>query len=440
MNNPRIYLVIDTFHPYVGGAEKQALTQGQGLRERGYQVTIVTFHYDKTWLKHEAIEGVPVIRVAGRLLGSRKRLPRVLQKLLYLLAMEVMAWTLWWHRKHYDILHVYQLSLLALPTALVCRLTGKPMIVALRSAGTGGVTKSLNRAMHIAGPQNTNMQPMQVNGQSWVDTDLEGLERFGKPVARFTCSLLHRIHAVVVILSSRMKGHLAAHGFQRLDTQLIPNAVNTTRFHPVPSDNFLDERMGVVICVSQLRYEKGIDVLLQAWYLVQEQLPQHQQARLIIVGNGPIQTQLEDMAKALNIADSVEFTGLCSDVPAQLHRASLAVLSSRWEGMPNAVLEAMACGLPCVATRVSGSEDIIQPGVNGLLVEPEDYHGLAQALLTLLNNPLLVRNYGHAARATVENHYSLEHITDRYIELYRRIADRRYSITEERPSYEIYNR
>ncbi|MDQ6659502.1 MAG: glycosyltransferase, partial [Chloroflexota bacterium] len=190
------------------------------------------------------------------------------------------------------------------------------------------------------------------------------------------------------------------------------------------------------VCVSGLRYEKGIDVLLQAWHQVHKQAPQ---ARLIIVGKGGLQTQLEHMAKALDIADSVEFTGMQSDIPSQLHRGSLAVLPSRWEGMPNAVLEAMACSLPCVATRVSGSEDIIQHGVNGLLVEPEDYHGMAEALLTLLCDPALVKKYGYAARETIERHYSLEQIIDRYVELYQKIVYHRLQVAEDRPAAKIYH-
>src|SRR5947207_12456043 len=253
----------------------------------------------------------------------------------------------------------------------------------------------------------------------------------GKPVVRFTRFLLDHIHAVVVVLSSRMKGHLAAHGFYLSDLQLIPNGVDTARFHPRDSNTATDERAQVVVCVSKLRYEKGIDVLLQAWRLVQEHLPQATQAQLIIVGDGPLQTQLERMAEALGITESVEFAGLQSNIPAQLHRGRLAVLPSRWEGMPNALLEAMASGSACVATRVSGSEDAIEHGVNGLLVEPEDYQGMSQALLTLLHDPLLAQEYGQAARTTSEKYYSLEHIIDRYIELYQRIAHGRKQIIEE---------
>ncbi len=222
-----------------------------------------------------------------------------------------------------------------------------------------------------------------------------------------------------------MKGYLATHDFHLPGVQLIPNGVDITRFNPIHATTPIDERAYVVVCISKLRYEKGIDVLLQAWQMVHEQAPQ---AQLIIVGSGYLQTQLECMAKALGTAASVEFAGLQSDVPAQLHRGGLAVLPSRWEGMPNALLEAMACGLPCVATRVSGSEELLQHGVNGLLVEPEDYQGLAQALLTLLHNPVLAQKYGQAARETVERHYSLDRIMDRYVELYQRIAEHRYQI------------
>ena len=101
--------------------------------------------------------------------------------------------------------------------------------------------------------------------------------------------------------------------------------------------------------------------------------------------------------------------------------------------MPNALLEAMACGLACVARRVSGSEEIIEHGVNGLLVEPEDYQGMAQALLTLLRDPVLIREYGRAARETIERHYSIEQVIDRYVELYQSVTGCSYQ-TREKPT------
>src|SRR5260370_23155047 len=211
-----------------------------------------------------------------------------------------------------------------------------------------------------------------------------------------------------------MKDYLVTHDFALLHVQLIPNGVNISRFMLANAQCPLTELVEVVVCVYRLSYEKGIDVLLQAWYIVHEHAPQ---ARLIIVGIGPLQSQLERLAAALDIAEWVEFAGLQHDVVAQFQRGAVAVLPSRIEGMPNALLEAMACGLACVATRVSGSEDIIQHEVNGLLVESEDYQGLAQALLALFRDPRLAEKYGQEARATIEQHYALEHITDTYVEL-----------------------
>lgn len=422
MSTPRIYIAIATFYPLIGGAEVQAHLQGCTLRERGYEATIVTFRHDKQWPSREVIAGVPVTRVAGTLLGDRKHLPKAFRKLLYMLALFVMGWTLWCHRHRYDILHVYQLSLLTLPAALVCRLTGKPMIIAVRSSGSGKGTGIHRTASLVAGPLDPTTPWLRIDERTWGDGELESFVRLGKFVVQLTRSLLTEIQAVVVVLSSRMKHYLAAHDFLLPNMQLIPNGVDTSRFCPISGNAINSTRAHVVVCVSNLRYEKGIDVLLQAWHLVHEQSPQ---TRLIIVGDGPLQSQLECMAEALSIADSVEFAGLQSNIPAQLHRGGIAVLPSRSEGMPNAVLEAMACGLPCVATRVSGSEDIIEHEVNGLLVEPEDYEGLAQALLTLLRNPAVVQRYGDAARSTIEKRYGLDHITDMYIELYQRVFTRK---------------
>ena len=153
MSNPRIYIAIGTFHPLVGGAERQALLQGRALRERGYDATIVTLRHNRAWPKHDAVEGVPVyfqttlthiepvegvpvVRVAGMVLGGRENLPTPLRRLAYLLGVLILGWALWWRRQSYDILHVYQLNLLILPAALVSGFVSKPLIVALRCASS----------------------------------------------------------------------------------------------------------------------------------------------------------------------------------------------------------------------------------------------------------------------------------------------------------------
>jgi glycosyltransferase involved in cell wall biosynthesis len=435
MENPRVLIAIATFHPIVGGAERQALAQGRSLRQKGLEATIITFRHSRSWAARDTMDGVPIIRIAGLFLGRREKLPRALQKLLYFVAMLMMGWAVWRYRHCYDVLHVYQLNVLALPTALACYLSGKPMIIAIRCADAGKKASTRSRLQPIVGPLEVSSAVLLVDGDARVEGDLKDLERLGRPVKRFTRYLLERNHAVVIILSSRMRDYLAAHDFALPETRLIPNGVDLARFTPTGNDISRELRSQTVICTARLSYQKGIDVLLQAWNLVCKELPE---ALLIIAGTGPMQTQLAYLARALGIEERVEFVGLQSDVASLLHKAGIATLPSRWEGMPNAVLEAMACGIPCVATRVSGSEDIIEHGVNGLLVEPEDYQELAQALLLLLCDPELARKYGEAARGTVEQNYSLEHLTDVYLELYRQMAGQFVdAVTRSRKSREL---
>jgi glycosyltransferase involved in cell wall biosynthesis len=127
------------------------------------------------------------------------------------------------------------------------------------------------------------------------------------------------------------------------------------------------------------------------------------------------------LAADLNIRDSVEFLGVQSDIVGLLQQSWGFALPSRNEGMSNALLEAMACGLPCVATRVSGSEDVIADGLNGILVEPDQPTQMAEALRRLLEDSELAQRLGHEARATVVRDYQLSHNVERCLALYRHV-------------------
>jgi glycosyltransferase involved in cell wall biosynthesis len=205
----------------------------------------------------------------------------------------------------------------------------------------------------------------------------------------------------------------------------IPGSVDTTTFSPSPAVRplaALPERL--VICVARLEYSKGIDVLLHAWSRMLASLsnlaPQLR-PRLLIVGDGELHSQMLWLAEALDLLSSVEFLGARQDVLALLQRSWAFVFPSRWEGMPNALLEAMSCALPCIATRVSGSEDVVNPDVNALMVEPEDPVSLADALCRLLCDDALAQRLGEQARLTVLQTYQLSHIAEQCLDLYQRL-------------------
>lgn len=172
----------------------------------------------------------------------------------------------------------------------------------------------------------------------------------------------------------------------------------------------------VVITVGRLEEQKGIEFLLWAAALVLNRIPGCQ---FLIVGDGPDRDSLQALASALEIADSVFFAGHRGDVPELLKASSVFALASLWEGMPNALLEAMAAGLPVVATSVEGSSEVVESGVSGLLVEPRDVQGLAEALLRLLLNPEDATALANAAQHIAAEMFAKSRVVSAYDQLYR---------------------
>lgn len=398
MSNPRVYIVIETFLPIVGGSEKQAFQQSKYLRAQGMEVSILTMHFQTNCPEYECLEGVPVWRVAGYVLAWHSRLPGTLRRFCYFLALLVLGWQLWRHRHKYDVVHVFQLTLFTLPALAVCRLTRKQLVIGMRCDS----------------PRLEKKQPYR-RVKSWAG--LDGFARLGRPVLCLLACQLRQPHVRIVLLSTQMRESLCRYGLAGDTIRLIPNGVDIVQFRPGPEQKEWNQ---TVLCIAKLRYQKGIDILLLAWRSLVQQMPE---ARLVIVGDGPLSSALRELAGNLGIAASVEFAGICSDVPAQLRRGRIAVLPSRWEGMPNGLLEGMSAGLACVATRVSGSEDLLGQNERGLLVEPGDSAGLAAALLRLLRNPELVRRYGEAARRHVEQRYAFSSIMCRQMDLYAELVE-----------------
>jgi glycosyltransferase involved in cell wall biosynthesis len=146
------------------------------------------------------------------------------------------------------------------------------------------------------------------------------------------------------------------------------------------------EKYPIIIAMGRLSKQKGFSYLLRAFKIVREKL----KARLVILGEGEMKNELENLAKNLNISNDVFFIGFKSNPYKYLSHANLFVLSSLWEGFPNALVEAMVCGTPVISTNCSsGPKEIITSGVNGLLVPTENIDELAKAIFEVLTNKKL---------------------------------------------------
>ncbi len=157
------------------------------------------------------------------------------------------------------------------------------------------------------------------------------------------------------------------------------------------------------ITVVHLGFE--LEALLDAVARVQERTPA---IRLLLVGDGDLRGDLEAQARSLGLSETVTFAGHRTDVPKALAVFDVFVLPSLWEGMPNVVLEAMAAGLPVVATAVGGTPEVVVDGVTGFLVPPRDPDALAEAITRLLRDPDLRRKMGQAGQKRIEQHFSIE--------------------------------
>jgi glycosyltransferase involved in cell wall biosynthesis len=171
----------------------------------------------------------------------------------------------------------------------------------------------------------------------------------------------------------------------------------------------------VVASVGRLSHQKGIDMLLDAWA---EAAPRQPGWRLKIYGAGELEAPLKAQCTELGLDDSVEWAGQTSDVPAALRGASVFVQSSRGEGFSLALMEAMACGLPCAAFDCApGVREIIEDGVDGLLARPGNTSELARQLVRLMNDGDERDRMGELARRSVQR-YTPESITRRWEELF----------------------
>lgn len=185
---------------------------------------------------------------------------------------------------------------------------------------------------------------------------------------------------------------------------------------PLPSA--ADDRRPTVVCVARLRAEKGHAVLLEAFATVCEAIPE---ARLLLVGDGELRDELTARVESLGLAANVEITGPVDAVWPYLAQGHVFALASHSEAYGIAVAEAMAAGLPVVASRVGGLPELVDEGVTGALFPAGDHAALAAHLIGILQSPERRRRMGQAARAAAEP-LQMERSADRYLDLCQELA------------------
>jgi len=342
----RVLMVIRCFYPWIGGAERQAQRLARKLIEKGIRVIIVTGWWFRGTPRKEVIDAVPVFRnfACWGMFGIRGL--RRLGNYIYMLTLFVYLVR---HRRKYDILHVHLTNYHAFISLAAARLLGKKILIKVGNTGEWGIK---------------------------VMKEGRGQGVWG--VGRMFASL--RGSDCLVAVNPAITDELVAEGFAADKIVEIPNGIEVEAFK-----RKTDYELGAEVTLTfagRLHPQKGVDVLLRAVHKAYQVWPE-MSWRLQVLGEGELRGRLEILAHDLGIAKSVDFYGQVDNVEDYLVSSDIFVLPSRAEGISNALLEAMACGLPCVATRIDGNRHVLTDGHNGLLVPPGDADKLAQAIVRL---------------------------------------------------------
>jgi glycosyltransferase involved in cell wall biosynthesis len=257
-----------------------------------------------------------------------------------------------------------------------------------------------------------------------ADVPSEEVKRFAKHyrILRPFVRWLWRDADALVAVSNGLREY-AFETTPDLPIDVIPNAIELSVFTP-PRHRHHDGPVRLLF-VGRFNAFKNVETLLEAVSCLKEMGVNNFELQLI--GDGERRSNLERLAVEKELTRCVKFLGWVNRtaIVDRYRQADLFVTATTWEGMPNTVLEGMACGLPVVATRASGLDELVQEGVNGYLIDINDPAALAECLADLIDNPYERRRMGKESRKIAEQEFAWEYITEQYVEIYERIRKKK---------------
>lgn len=341
-----------------GGTERQMLELVRRLDRRRFSVHVACFHREGTWLPlvEQYADSVTEFPISG--FRSRDTL-RV-----------AAAFHAWCRSKRIAVLHT---------SDLYANIFGLPVAAAARV-------------------------PVRIGSRRELNPDKSAAQLAAQ---RCAYSFAHR----VVANSTAAVARLRHEGLRRSTIAHIANGIDLDTFHPPSAQPPLRR----LVTVARLRPEKGHDTLIDAAASITRAFPD---MTLSIVGDGPLRDDLVRRVAARGLGERVRFAGHTDDVAGTLREHDVFVLASRSEAFPNSVIEAMATGMPVVATEVGGIPELVEHGRNGLLVPADRPDELAQAVIDLLRRPSFARALGRKARVDVLTRYSFDRMVSQFETLY----------------------
>ena len=370
----RVFFLLDSF--MLGGTETQAVELARRLDPARYQVTIGCLRKEGPLLEKLAETPISVVQIdLGKGIDSVSGLAGVLRLARYL------------RKERFEILHAHDLW----------------------SNMAGVAAGTLARV------------PVKVTSQRDLSHDA-WYGSYKRQALRF---LQRRSSMVLTNASAIRDGLVAKEGIPQDKTCVIYNGVDLERFAKAGNHRATlfpggGETKLIVMVGNMISEVKGHRLLISAAAELVKRHPT-KKIRFVLVGEGPKRPEFEAQVSGLGLRDHFLFLGRRTDVPEILASCDIAVLPSLAEGLPNAVLEYLAAGLPVVASALGGNLEVIQDGVSGLLVRPQDPPALVEALSRLVDDPEFAAALGLAARAHVARNFSFESLVSQVDQLYTQL-------------------
>ncbi|HEY3311088.1 MAG TPA: glycosyltransferase family 4 protein [Anaerolineales bacterium] len=359
-------MLVNEFPPLpVGGAERQAERLSANLAGRGWMVWVLTRRAPGLPAR-ESRSGFEIIRPASFGAGKLRTVSFVLGSLA----------ELWRLRKSYEILHAHLAFGPAFAAVVGAHFLGKRVVVKLGNSGEFG--------------------DIRVSQSTWR--------------GRLRLASLRRWADMIIVLDKNMQEETLSAGFDPTRVRRLLNGIDSQAYIPTQPKAIARKALGlegktVVLSMGRLSAQKSLPVLFKAFAAASAENPA---LHLFVLGDGPDRPSLEALARSLNIFERVTFAGNQDDVRPYLAASDVFALPSASEGISNALLEAAAAGLVCLATPVGGSPEVLDHGRCGLLLPVADVDAWAAALLKVGRSPSLRADLGKAAAERVRSEYDFE--------------------------------
>jgi glycosyltransferase involved in cell wall biosynthesis len=384
-------MVTGAYHPEISSSALQCRDMARVLAGRA-EVRVLTTAVDQNLRAKDRVDDVAVSRVLVDVTSRPSKLSASVRMMAALL--QLIPWC--------DVIHIHGFSKKNVIVAAVAKMFGRPIVMSLHTSGH----------------------------------DDAGTIRQHSPMAWWA----FRQPALYLSVSPGLvDGYLAA-GLSPERIRLVPNGIDTQRFSPADASERreLRRQLGlpadkpIVLFVGFFSHDKQPRIAFDAWKSLHTR--HGIDATLLFVGattspyfevDQNLSERMREEAAAEGRGADLIFTGMMHNVQDFFRAADVFVLPSRREGLPVALLEAMACGLPCVASRLPGATDIIiTSGVNGLLVPPGDVSAMAGHLAEILRAPSLAAALGRAARDTVAGRFANTDVAGQWLDAYHSVRDR----------------